>query len=268
MQSASGAPGPSEKLPLRCFAAHSMPALQRNRTLQPLCHEHHLEMRLAQVPLNTGSEPTQTLVYACPEPDCPVHYNSSRGYFAVVHNGNGIDRDMMPKVWCSQDGLPMFLADVLPAQRSFRLWRCPQCNWSRRNGDELGKPPLRETPPAANDHTEDQFPNLLRRPSPSNLPPDSGDPPPVQTKTSPVPADDGFRRDDDERLLPRQPDPPSDYPEELIEKPETRARVSTLQSEELLTQSDILEKETSPPTKEAVQHSETEPDEVKHGQDL
>jgi len=44
--------------------------------------------------------------------------------------------------------------------------------------------------------------------------------------------------------------------------------MSTLQHDELLTQSEILEKETSPPTKEADQHSETEPDEAKHGPDL
>ncbi len=119
-----------------------------------------------------------------------------------------------------------------------------------------------------NDHTKDQFPNFLRCRSPSNLPPDSGDPPPVHTKTSPVPADDGFRRDDDKRLLPRRPDPPSDYPEELIEKPETRARMSTLQSEELLTQSEIFEKETLPSATEAVQNSEAEAEEAKHGQDL
>jgi hypothetical protein len=42
----------------------------------------------------------------------------------------------------------------------------------------------------------------------------------------------------------------------------------TPQRAELLTQSEILEKETSPPVKEAYQHSEAEPDEAKHGQDL
>ena len=142
MQSASLAQGPSEKPLLMCSGTHRVSALQRNRALQPLCHEHHLEMRLTQVPLQTGSEPEQTLVYACPEPDCLVHYNSSRGYFAVVHNGNGTDdRDMMPEVWCSQDGLPMYLAEVLPAHRSFRLWRCPQCNSSHRNEDELQQAP-------------------------------------------------------------------------------------------------------------------------------
>ena len=118
------------------------------------------------------------------------------------------------------------------------------------------------------DHTEDQFANLLRCRSSSDLPPDSGDQPPVHTKTSPMPADDGFGRDDDEGPLPSRPDPPSDYPEELIEEVEARARMSTLQPDELLTQSKILEKEAAPAAKEADQHSEAEPEETKHSQDL
>ena len=44
--------------------------------------------------------------------------------------------------------------------------------------------------------------------------------------------------------------------------------MSTLQRGELLTQSEILEKETLPPAKDADQHAEAEPDKVKHGQDL
>jgi hypothetical protein len=83
-----------------------------------------------------------------------------------------------------------------------------------------------------------------------------------------VPADDGFGRDDDEGLLPSRPDPPSDYPEELIEEVEARARMSTLQGDELLTQSKILKKEPSPPAKEANQHSEEKPYETKHDEDL
>ena len=58
------------------------------------------------------------------------------------------------------------------------------------------------------------------------------------------------------------------YPEELIEEAEARARMTTLQHDELLTQSEILEKESSLPAKEADQHYEAEPDEAKHGQDL
>ena len=44
--------------------------------------------------------------------------------------------------------------------------------------------------------------------------------------------------------------------------------MSTLQHDELLTQSEILEKETLPPAKKADQHAEAEPDEAHHGQDL
>jgi hypothetical protein len=44
--------------------------------------------------------------------------------------------------------------------------------------------------------------------------------------------------------------------------------MSTLQHDELLTQCEILEKETVPSAKDAYQHSEAEPDEAKHGQDL
>jgi hypothetical protein len=69
-------------------------------------------------------------------------------------------------------------------------------------------------------------------------------------------------------VLPIRPDSPGDYPEELIDEVEARARMSTLQREELLAQSEILEKETLPPAKEADQHAETEPDEGHHGQDL
>jgi len=44
--------------------------------------------------------------------------------------------------------------------------------------------------------------------------------------------------------------------------------MSTLQRDELLTQSKILEKETSPLANEANQHSEAEPYKTKHSQDL
>jgi hypothetical protein len=44
--------------------------------------------------------------------------------------------------------------------------------------------------------------------------------------------------------------------------------MSTLQRDELLTQSEILEKETLPPAKEAHQRSEAETEDEKHLQDL
>jgi hypothetical protein len=101
------------------------------------------------------------------------------------------------------------------------------------------------------DHPKDQLPNLLRRRSSSNLRPDSRDQSSVHTKTSPVPADDGFRRDDKEGLLPSRPDPPSDYPEELIEEGETRARMVTFQHSELLAEHEILQNKILAATEEA-----------------
>jgi len=50
-----------------------------------------------------------------------------------------------------------------------------------------------------------------------------------------VPADYGFGRDDDEGELPSRPDPPSYYPEDLIEEADARAGMPTLQHGELLT---------------------------------
>ena len=112
-----------------------MPALERGRKIHPLCHEHHTEMRLTQVLLKTESEATETDPYVCPVPGCLVHYNTSHGYFIATQNGTGTDTDSMPRVRCEQDGMPMYLAEVLPERRSFRLWKCPQCNMCRASGE-------------------------------------------------------------------------------------------------------------------------------------
>ena len=108
-------------------------ALETGRKIHPLCHEHHTEMTLTQVLLKTENEATQTDAYVCQFPGCLVHYNTPHGYFITTENGNGIERDMMPRVACSQDGSRMYLAEVRPTQQSFRLWRCPQCGVSHTN---------------------------------------------------------------------------------------------------------------------------------------
>jgi hypothetical protein len=83
-----------------------------------------------------------------------------------------------------------------------------------------------------------------------------------------VPADNCFRCNQNEGMFPSRPDPPRDDPEELIEQAEAPARMATFQRDELLTQGEILEKKTSPPTKEAAQYYKAEPDEAKHAHDL
>ena len=69
-----------------------------------------------------------------------------------------------------------------------------------------------------NDHPEDQFPNLLRRRSSPDAPPDLGDQLPVQTESAPMPTHHGFGRDRNEGLLPSGPESADGDPEELVEQ--------------------------------------------------
>ena len=118
------------------------------------------------------------------------------------------------------------------------------------------------------DHTKDQLANLLRRPSSSNLPPNFGDQPPVHTKTSPVPAHDGLRRDDDESLLPSGPEASSGDPKEFIEQPYARTAMSTFQYSELLAQHEILQHKIPAATEKANQGSDAEEKQAEHGRQL
>jgi hypothetical protein len=100
------------------------------KDLHLLCYEHHMEMKLTGVLLKLRSKP-ETLVYACPEAGCQVHYQNSSGYFIVLQNTIG--RDMVPGVRCSKDGQFMYLAEVRPERKDYRSWKCPKCNTSRSN---------------------------------------------------------------------------------------------------------------------------------------
>jgi hypothetical protein len=103
------------------------------KDLHILCYEHHIEMKLGRVLLKLRGKPAEALVYACPEPGCLVHYQNLRGYFIVIQEANTIERDMVPRVRCSNDGQLMYLAEVRPERKGFRLWKCPKCNTSRSN---------------------------------------------------------------------------------------------------------------------------------------
>jgi hypothetical protein len=69
-----------------------------------------------------------------------------------------------------------------------------------------------------NNHSEDQFLNLLRRLSSSGGPPDLGDQLPVQTESGPVPTHHRFGRDRNEGLLPSGPKSTNGDPEEPVEQ--------------------------------------------------
>lgn len=81
--------------------------------LHPLCYEHHLEMKLVQIQRKRNS---YRLAHTCPKPDCLIHYDGPVGYFVI---------NSTPGIRCPRHGVPMYLAEVQPRRRSFRLWRCP-----------------------------------------------------------------------------------------------------------------------------------------------
>lgn len=114
-----------------------MPATKPSRELRAFCHEHHVEMRHHQSPLNSGGDAGQMGTYSCTVPDCLVHYSIAHGYFISSHNGNGNEPDMVPEVRCPHDGTPMYLAEIDRGKRGFRLWRCPQCDGKHTNEEGL-----------------------------------------------------------------------------------------------------------------------------------
>jgi hypothetical protein len=98
--------------------------------LHVLCYEHHTEMLL-----ECRSEPAETFLYACREPDCFIHYHSPQGYFIEPLNGDRSEPGIKPGVHCPKDGSLMYLAEVRPEKKSFRLWKCPECDAVRTNGE-------------------------------------------------------------------------------------------------------------------------------------
>ena len=113
-----------------------MHGTELSKNLRPLCYEHHVEME-NRSSLNGDAETTKGITHGCAEPDCSVHYNIARGYFMLSQNGNRAERDTMPKIRCFLDGAPMYLAEINPQKRSFRLWMCPQCGARRTNEESL-----------------------------------------------------------------------------------------------------------------------------------
>lgn len=97
----------------------------------PLCYEHHIQMDVSHIPRSAGKL-TEVPRYVCPRPGCSVGYTSRRGYFAFIRRRED-GQNAIPCVKCPSDGRLMYLFQVRPKERSFRLWRCPQCRGSYTN---------------------------------------------------------------------------------------------------------------------------------------
>lgn len=98
-----------------------------------LCYQHHTGMLVRLL-----SEPAEGVLHACREPDCLARYDSSRGYFIDTNDAETIEQETIPRVICPNDRQFMYLAEVMPQRRSFRLWKCPECNESRTNEETSG----------------------------------------------------------------------------------------------------------------------------------
>jgi len=101
------------------------------KDLHVLCYQHHTEM-LARL----LSESAEGMPYACQEPGCLIRYDILNGYFLDTNDAKTIELEIIPRVNCSNDGQRLYLAEVMPERRSFRLWKCPECNQSCINNGE------------------------------------------------------------------------------------------------------------------------------------
>ncbi len=93
----------------------------------------------------------------------------------------------------------------------------------------------------------------------------SGDPCPIQTKPSPMPAHDGSRSDQDERLCPPGPERSQRDPEQFVQGRQSMARSIGVQGQQLLPESQIFKHEILPATESADHPAEDIPERHNHG---
>src|SRR5580704_11715636 len=139
--------------------------------------------------------------------DDEKHTERDRWHGEEVHRGNRF---------------PVITEKGKPARGRLRISRCPfhptrdhSLRDLKTEHEKLAMDAWRSPRWVLNDHSEDQFLNLLRRRSSPDGPPDLGDQLPVQPESGPVPTDDRFGRDHDEGLLPSEPESTDGDPEEL-----------------------------------------------------
>lgn len=106
-------------------------------SLRPLCYEHHTEMRSVPAVSGNGTKAAQQPEYACRESDCRVRFTRAEGYFVAPHETGQVEEERVPRVRCRHDGALMYLGEVRPNERSFRLWRCPLCSAALTSGQVL-----------------------------------------------------------------------------------------------------------------------------------
>jgi len=117
-------------------------------------------------------------------------------------------------------------------------------------------------------HTEDQGANLFTDTLPSSYLADSGDPPPIQTKSRSMPVHDRSRSDQDESLPPPGPPHSQRNPEQFVQGSQSTARSLRVQSQQLPTESQVFEDEVRPATERTDQPAEEMPERHDHGKNF
>src|SRR6202521_2761888 len=94
---------------------------------------------------------------------------------------------------------------------------------------------MRGAPPGwiLSNYTEDQGANLFTDTLPSSYLADSGDPPPIQTKSRSMPVQDRSRSDQDESLPPPGPPHSQRNPEQFVQGRQSTARSLRVHSQQL-----------------------------------
>src|ERR1700720_4493683 len=117
-------------------------------------------------------------------------------------------------------------------------------------------------------HTEDQRANLFTETLQSSYLADSGDPPPIQTKSRSMPVHDRSRSDQDERLPPLGPERSQGNPEQFVQGSQSSARSLRVQSQQLPTERQVFEDEVRPATESADHPPEEMSERHDHGKNL
>jgi hypothetical protein len=117
-------------------------------------------------------------------------------------------------------------------------------------------------------HAEDQGPYLRAHTPPPAHSSSSGEPFPVQPKARSMPSHNRLRCDQHERLLPAGPESPQNNPEQLVHGRQSRTRSLGVQSQQLLTEREVFEKEILTGAERANHPANEVPERAEHNEIL
>jgi len=169
-------------------------------------------------------EDTPTVV--TDEEEAVQETEGDRGHREQVHGSNGF---------------PVIAKKSEPTPCGLRVsWRLPHPARDRSLGHVKPKHyqfavNARRTPSRIlGDYLKDQVPDLPGQRLPPHSPPRSGDQTPAQAEAGAMPMQHGLGCNHHQSILPPRPKPTREYPEKLVNRPESQSRMATVEDRELL----------------------------------